>query len=196
MTAKFASEAQEHGISLVCLTEAALGRPEFDRQLRTLTGGIGFDDIMVLAPDVQTIQFAATHLAPGGVMNLFVGLSRGTTAPFDLNAVCDSRQVRFIGNTGSSIDDLKRMLDLTENGQLATNYSVAAIAGLDGAGDGLRALQEGRFPGKVVVYPQIAGLGLTPLEELPAHLPGVATLLENGRVWTNAAEQELLRELL
>jgi NADPH:quinone reductase-like Zn-dependent oxidoreductase len=196
VASKFASEAQEHGITLTCLTEAALGRAEFDRQLKALTGGAGFDDIMVLAPDVQTIQFAAAHLAPGGVMNLFVGLSRGTTAPFDLNAVCDRRQVRFIGNTGSSIDDLKSMLELTENGQLATNYSVAAIAGLDGAADGLRALQEGRFPGKVVVYPHIAGLGLTPLEELPAHLPRVAALLENGHTWTNAAEKELLRELL
>jgi NADPH:quinone reductase-like Zn-dependent oxidoreductase len=196
VTAKFASAAQEHGITLTCLTEAALGRTEFDRQLKVLTGGKGFDDIMVLAPDIQTIQYAATHLAPGGVMNLFVGLSRGTTAAFDLNAVCDPRQVRFIGNTGSSINDLKSMLELTENGQLATNYSVAAIAGLDGAADGLRALQEGRFPGKVVVYPLISGLGLTPLEELHSRLPGVAALLENGHTWTNAAEKELLRELL
>ena len=196
VAAKFTAAAQAGGITLTCLTEAALGREEFDRQLKALTGGRGFDDIMVLAPDVNTIQFAAAHLALGGVMNLFVGLSRGTTASIDLNAVCDGRQVRFIGNTGSSIDDLKRMLELTENGQLATNYSVAAIAGLDGAADGLRALQEGRFPGKGVIYPQISGLGLTPLEDLAARLPGVAALLEKGSAWTNAAEKELFRELL
>ncbi len=196
VAAKFASAARAGGIRLTCLTEAALGREEFDRRLQALTDGRGFDDIMVLAPDVNTIQFAAAHLALGGVMNLFVGLSRGTTAAIDLNAVCDARQVRFIGNTGSSIADLKRMLELTENGQLATNHSVAAIAGLDGAADGLRALQEGRFPGKVVVYPQISGLGLTPLEDLPARLPGVAALLEDGRAWTNAGRKRLLRELL
>ena len=194
--AKFSPIAQEHAIQLTCMTETTLGRVEFDRRLRALTSGKGFDDIMVLAPDVETIRFAATHLAPGGVMNLFVGLSRGTTIPFDLNAVCDQRQVRLIGNTGSSIQDLQSMLDLTENGQLETNYSVAAVAGLDGAADGLRALQEGRFPGKVVVYPHIHGLGLTPLEDLAARLPGVAALLKNGRVWTNAAEEELLRETL
>ncbi len=193
---RFAGPAAEKSIHLACLTEAAIGRAEFGNRLNELTGKRGFDDIIVLAPDVATIQFAASHLAPGGVMNLFVGLPRGTTTAIDLNAVIDQRQVRFIGNTGSSIEDLRQMLELTENGQLATNTSVAAVAGLDGAAEGLRALQAGRFPGKVVVYPHIAGLGLTPLSELAQRLPGVASRLKNNQVWSNAAEEELLNELL
>ena len=145
---RFSSAAEKQNIQLTCLTEAALGTEEFDRRLRMLTGGKGFDDIIVLAPDVNAIQHAACHLAPGGVMNLFVGLSRGTTAAIDLNAICDPRQVRFTGNTGSGISDLQQMLDLTENGQLATNYSVAAIAGLDGAADGLTSVAGRTFSGE------------------------------------------------
>ena len=77
----------------------------------------------------------------------------------------DGRHVRLIGSSGSTIEDLQRMLDLTESGRLVTNRSVAAIAGLDGAWDGMRALEEGRFPGKVLIYPHLRSLGLTALDE-------------------------------
>jgi NADPH:quinone reductase-like Zn-dependent oxidoreductase len=194
--ARYGAEAHRRGIELVCLTEEDFGRDGFHARLDELTGGEGFDDIMVLAPDVQAIAAAERHLAPGGVMNLFVGLPRGTTMPFDLNAIRDERQARLIGMTGSSIQDQLDMLELTQSGRLATNHSVAAIAGLEGAVEGYRALQAGRFAGKVVVYPHISGLKLTALDELRQRLPGVFAHLENGLIWTNAAEKELLEELL
>ncbi len=43
-------------------------------------------------------------------MNIFAGLAIGTRAPFDLTAVVE-RGVRFTGTSGSSIADLRGMLN-------------------------------------------------------------------------------------
>ncbi len=161
-----------------------------------LTDGEGFDDIVILAPSVPAIEEAASMLAPGGVINVFAGLTRGTEALLDLNPVIDGRQVRFIGSSGSSIADMRSMLVLVEQGVLNTNRTVAAISGLDGVYDGIYAVSQGTFPGKVVVYPHIEGLGLTPLPDLRERLPEVYARLGDGEVWTAEAEQEMLRLML
>jgi hypothetical protein len=75
-------------------------------------------------------------------------------------------------------------------GRLDTNLSVAAISGLEGAIDGLEAMEKRAVPGKVIVYPWCHGLGLTRLEELSYRLPQVAAALADGR-WTKAAEERL-----
>ena len=161
-----------------------------------MTDGEGFDDIVILAPSVPAIEEAASMLAPGGVINVFAGLTRGTEAMLDLNPVIDGRQIRFVGSSGSSIADMRAMLVLVEQGVLNTNRTVAAISGLDGVYDGIYAVSQGTFPGKVVVYPLIVGLGLTPLPDLRERLPEVYARLGPGEVWTVEAEQELLRSLL
>lgn len=196
LTDKFAAAAAEQGMELICLTEKTLGHELFYARVQALSDAMGFDDIIVLAPSTKTIETAAAYLASGGVMNLFVGLPRGTTARLDLNPVRDRRQVRFLGSSGSRIVDMQRMIELAESGIISPAGSVAAVAGLEGAQDGLRAVSEGRFPGKVVVYPHLVGLGLTPLPELRERLPRVYAKLQDGHTWTNAAEEELLRELL
>ncbi|MFQ6057533.1 MAG: alcohol dehydrogenase, partial [Anaerolineae bacterium] len=131
----------------------------------------------------------------GGVMNIFAGLPRGTKAVLDLSSVY-TRDVRFIGSSGSRIWHLQRVLDKARAGALAPSRSVAAISGISGAWEGLKAVQEGRFAGKIVVYPQIENLGLTPLSELKEKLPAVYARLGPGEMWTREAEEELLRELL
>lgn len=192
----YAAAAAEHGVDLVCLTEETLGPASFRQRLLELTGGEGFDDIVILAPSIQAIEEAAAMLAPGGVVNIFAGLTRGTEALLDLNPVIDGRQIRFIGSSGSSIADMRAMLVLIEQGVLDTNRTVVAIAGLDGAYDSIYAVSQGQFPGKVVVYPHIRELGLTPLAELRERLPQVYAKLGPGEAWTVEAEEELLRLLL
>jgi D-arabinose 1-dehydrogenase-like Zn-dependent alcohol dehydrogenase len=196
VSAKYAAPALEQGIELVCMTEQTLGSETFYARLQKINGGVGFDDIVVLAASTEAIETATAYLAPGGVMNLFVGLPRGTTARLDLNAVRDGQQVRLVGSSGSRIVDMQRMIELAESGIISPARSVAAVAGLEGAQDGLRAVSEGRFSGKVVIYPHIVGLGLTPLTKLRETLPNVYAELEDGHTWTNAAEEQLLRELL
>ncbi len=188
--------AQQHGVELVCISEADFpSASDMLHRLRAETGGRGFDDVVVIAANASTAEMAMPLMAEGGVMNVFAGLPRGTMSAFDVNLVTQSG-VRFTGISGSSIDDLRQMLDLTESHRLATNHSVAAVAGLEGLPDGLKAVAEGRFPGKVVIYPHVTGLPLTPLEELAQAAPGVAAKLDADGSWTNAAEEELLRTKL
>ena len=195
LATKFGARAQERGIVLVCLTHEALGREAYQEQLWEETGGRGFDDIVVLAPSVEAMEMAAEYLAPGGVLNIFAGLPRGTKAELDLSLVY-AQDIRFVGTSGSRIRHLQRVLEKAQAGVLSPNRSVAAISGIPGAWEGLKAVREGRFPGKIVVYPQIEDLGLTPLSELREKLPAVYARLEPGEMWTKAAEEELLRELL
>jgi len=62
--------------------------------------------------------------------------------------------------------------------------------------DGLEAVKGGRFPGKVVIFPHLEGVPLTPLSELRESLPEVYAKLGPGETWTREAERELLRRRL
>jgi hypothetical protein len=53
-------------------------------------------------------------------------------------------------------------------------------------------MMEGRYPGKVVVFPQLTGLPLLGLSQLEEKLPDVAAHLGPGNVWTTAAEKALI----
>ncbi len=192
----FGPEAEAHGVELVCLNPTELEAEEYHERLSSLSAGRGFDDIVMLAPVPALTSQASAYLAPGGVLSVFAGLARGTGAQVDLTIVYSPQQARIIGSTASTIDDLKGMLRKTESGELSPNRSVAAIAGLSGAKDGIVAMRDTVYPGKIVVFPQIADLELTALPDLKDVLPGVYAKLKNGREWTHEAEEELLREKL
>lgn len=187
----FADEARTKGIRLVCLNPAnaaafAAGMQPFAE---------GFDDIVVLAPVPAVIAEAATHLATGGVMNVFAGVARGVMASIDLGDACH-KQARIIGHSGSATSDMQLVLAKTDVGELSPNRAVAAVGSIDAAYDGLHAVHETRFPGKVVIYPHIRPFPLTPLADLRTKLPAVYARLRNGCEWTNEAEEEFLRALL
>jgi threonine dehydrogenase-like Zn-dependent dehydrogenase len=188
----FAAEAEAKGIDFICLNpmnkEAyQAGMAAFKEQ--------GFDDIVVLAPIPPVISDAAGYLAPRGVMNIFAGVARGTMAGLDLSDVY-LKDVRVIGHSASSIDDLRLMLRQAEAGELSPNRSVAAVGSLSAARDGLQSVQDASFPGKVVIFPHIKDMPLTPLPALKERLPGVYALLKDGREWTVEAEAEFLRLML
>lgn len=189
---RFGPSAEQKGIEFVCLTREDVGDVTYFAEIGRLAEEAGFDDIIVLAPSAWAVEEAAPYLAEGGVMNIFAGMPRGTLARVDLGELL-ARGARVIGSSGSRIEDLEYTLRKTERGELSPNGSVAAVAGIDGVWEGMKALAEGRFPGKVVIYPQIEGLGLTPLDELHRVLPQVAEKLEDG-VWTKEAEEELLSQ--
>jgi len=106
------------------------------------------------------------------------------------------KDLRVIGHSASTIDDLRLMLHQAESGALSPNRSVAAIGSLDAARDGLQAVQDTTFPGKVVIFPHIKDMPLTSLPELKEVLPTVYARLKDGREWTVEAEQEFLRLML
>ena len=188
----FSLEAQSKGIAFICLNplnkEAyAAGMAPFKK--------IGFDDIIVLAPIPPVIADAATYLAPKGVMNIFAGVPRGKVAEIDVSDAY-LKQARVIGHSASTIENMTFMLHQAETGQLSPNRSVAAIGSLDAAYDGLQAVDQTRFPGKIVIYPHIKPLPLTALSDLKDVLPTVYAKLKDGREWTTEAEAELLEVML
>jgi len=128
-------------------------------------------------------------------MNIFAGVARGATAKLDLSDVY-LKDVRFFGHSASSFDDLKLMLHETESGELSPNRSVAAIGSLSAAKDGLRAVKDQVYPGKVVIYINIKDFPLTAVPDLKDVLPSVYEKLTNGREWNNEAEAEFLRVML
>jgi threonine dehydrogenase-like Zn-dependent dehydrogenase len=192
LESSFRAEAEAKGLDLICVNPR--DRESFQAALVPFRER-GFHDIVVLAPVAAAAAEAGTYLAPAGVMNVFAGLARGTKAPLDLSDAY-LKDTRVIGHSASSIDDLRLMLRRTERGDLSPNRSVAAVGSLSAARDGLRAVQEAVYPGKVVIYPQIRDLPLTSLPQLRGRLPSVYARLKDGREWTLAAENELLRLML
>ena len=153
----YGAEAAEKGIEFICLNP--MNKEAYAEGMARFRES-GFDDVIVLAPVPALIADGATWLAPEGVMNVFAGVGRGTMAPLDLGEAY-LRQTRVIGHSASSIDDLREMLFLAETGSLSPNRSVAAIGSLEAARDGMQALMDTTYPGKVVIYPHIKPLPLT-----------------------------------
>jgi len=188
----FAGQAKEKGIEFICLNPMnketyAEGMAEFKKT--------GFDDIIVLAPVAPVISDAATYLAPKGVMNVFAGVARGTMTALDLSDAY-LKDARVIGHSASAMDDMLLVLDKTYSGELSPNRSVAAVGSLSAAKDGLKAVKDATLAGKVVIYPNIKEMPLTPLAELKDSLPSVYALLNERGEWTNEAEAEFLRLML
>jgi threonine dehydrogenase-like Zn-dependent dehydrogenase len=188
----FKAEAISKGIEFICLNpmETETYGPAMNRFRES-----GFDDVIILAPIPAVIADSATYLASGGVMNIFAGVARGKYARIDLTSTYMG-QTRIIGHSASTIENMTFMLDQAESGQLSPNRSVAAIGSLEAAWDGLNAVADTTFAGKIVIYPQIKPLPLTAIEDLKELLPSVYARMQNGMEWTTEAEAELLRLML
>ncbi len=188
----YAADAREKGIEWVCVNPTQ--KETYDEVMSRFKQD-GFDNIIILAPIPAIISDAAEWLGEKGVMNIFAGVTRGTTALINLNDIL-VKQTRFIGHSGSDIEDMVMMLNEVEAGQLSTNRSVAAVGSLDAVKDGLHALMNATFPGKVVIFPNIKSFPLTSVLALERSLPEVYAKLKNGREWTKEAEQVFLEAML
>ncbi len=192
---RFGSMAQERGIDLVTLNPNEIGQEAFDAKLTELTAWRGYDDIVSMVPVAGIIEHAANYLAEGGWFNIFAGVARGTMANLDVNRIVRSK-ARYLGSSGSSLADMRETLARVESDELSTNASLAAIGGMEAAREGLQAVKEGWFPGKTLIFPLIHNLPLTPLAELEQTYPTVYAKLNEGKFWTQEAEEELLRLFL
>ena len=149
-----------------------------------------FNYTALMAPIPALVATSVHSAAKSGLINIFAGIPAAVTGEIDLDAYIEKR-LYFIGTSGSTLADMKRMLTKVESGQLDTNLSVAAISGLEGATDGIRAVENRTIAGKIIVYPACHGLGLVSLEELNDKMPEVAECLNDG-LWTRQTEQKLL----
>ncbi|MFQ6131045.1 MAG: alcohol dehydrogenase catalytic domain-containing protein [Armatimonadota bacterium] len=189
---RFQPAAERRGARLVCLNPQDSSAEDFAAELATITDGRGFTDIVLLAPVPALIEQAAPFLAQDGVLNIFAGLVKGTTARLDLTPIA-ARGHRLTGTSGSRISHLELTLGKAESGELSPNGSVAAVGDLRASKEGLEGVRDGRFPGKVVIYPHLEDLPLTALPDLKDSLPTVYGELAEGEIWTTEAEAELFR---
>jgi len=150
--------------------------------------------VVLCVPSTEVIAEAAQTLSPDGMVVLFAGVPNGTLVPLNLSAVY-LHNAQFTGTSGSTLADQRAVIRRAAAGELSPNQSVAAVGGIEAALDGIQAVIEGRYPGKVVIFPQISGLPLTGLPDLKTVVPAVAERLAPGDVWTREAEAMLI-ELL
>jgi threonine dehydrogenase-like Zn-dependent dehydrogenase len=195
LRASFEELARTQGVDLRALNPAsegaALSLALADSEQR---GGI--HDALIMAPGAELIAGILPYLAPGAVVNLFAGLKRGATVPIDPWLICGPQQVRFIGHSGSALADQVAIVERAVAGHLAPERSVAAVGGLRQVGDGMRAMADAAFPGKIVIYPMAPDFPLTALSDLRAVLPAAYERLGVGGSWTFAAEEAFLSALL
>ena len=186
----FGSLAETNGKELLTFNPATEEEslPDF---VLNATDQMGADDVVVCVPVAPLMAEAGTYLAPDGMLVLFAGVPNGTMAALDMSAVY-LHNAQFTGTSGSALSDQATVIAKTVAGDLSPNRSVAAVGGMEAARDGVEAMMEGRYPGKVVIFPQISGLPLLSLAELKEKYPTVAEKLGSGDVWTAEAEAALV----
>jgi threonine dehydrogenase-like Zn-dependent dehydrogenase len=132
--------------------------------------------VVIMAPVPALVTQAVQGAGERAIINIFAGIPADKTAAIDLD-VYIAKQMYFIGTSGSVLEDMKTVLAKVVSRRLDTNLSVAAVSGLDGAIEGIRAVEKNLLPGKIMVYPSCVGLKLTPLGD---------------QAWDKQAEEALL----
>jgi threonine dehydrogenase-like Zn-dependent dehydrogenase len=188
--ASFAPLAAKHGVEFLIYNPTTSEQSIYDFVMQA-TDHIGADDVVVSVPIAPVMAEAATLLNPNGMLVFFAGVPNGTMAPLDFSPVY-LHNAQFTGTSGLTIDDQAQVMHKALDGSLSPARSVAAIGGMNAAQAGIEAMMDGRYPGKIVIFPQIPELPLMGLDELSEKLPDVAAKLGEDGVWTNEAEAALI----
>ncbi|MBN1834276.1 MAG: alcohol dehydrogenase catalytic domain-containing protein [Spirochaetales bacterium] len=191
----FSQYAGEHQVELYTASPAS-DRARYEKLMRDADQRGGLDDVEVMAPSPEAIVEISQWVGTAGVVNIFAGLKRGTIAQVDPFLIYGPRQVRYVGHSGSKLGDQVAIVERYQRGELQPQRSVAAVCGMRQIAEGIRAMQNATYPGKIVVYPLVEDFPLTGLPELKTVLPDVYEALEGGSVWTNAAEELFLERTL
>ena len=151
----------------------------------------GYTYATCLVPVPALVSQAVDLLAEGGILNAFAGIPAGTFGDFDLQGIIE-RQIFMLGTSGSDVSDMRTVLRKIEAGIIDTTISLWAITGMAGFGDAINAVMDRTSGGKIMVFPMMHDLGLTPVSELAEKLPTVAAKLDAAGLWTKEAEEALL----
>ncbi len=182
--------AEKHGVELLTYNPNSAEQSIYDFVMQA-TDHIGADDVVVSVPIAPVMAEAATLLNENGMLVFFAGVPNGTLAPLDLSPVY-LHNAQFTGTSGLTIEDQAQVMHKALDGSLSPARLVAAIGGMNAAQDGIEAMMDGRYPGKIVIFPQIPDLPLMGVDELAEKMPDLAAHLEDGDVWTKEAESALI----
>ncbi len=189
----FTPLAEKHGRKLLFFNPTT-SKQSFHAFVMEATQNQGADDVVVSVPVANLMEEGDTVMKPDGMMVLFAGVPNGTMGAVNLSNVYLSN-AQYTGTSGLTIDDQASVMSRRVAGTLSPGRSVAAVGGLGTAAEALESVIEGKYPGKVVIFPQIPNLPLMGLRELKERLPEVAEKLGEDLMWTNEAEEVLIEKM-
>ncbi|MGI6576500.1 MAG: zinc-binding dehydrogenase [Eubacteriales bacterium] len=188
-------KAAQSGIKLIYLNTGNIENPL--QQLKELSGGDGYDDVLVFAPVASVVEQGDQILAQDGCLNFFAGPSDPNfTAKFNFYNV-HYAGTHIVGTSGGNTDDMREVLDMISRGLLNPSMLITHIGGLDAVAETTKNLPN--LPGaKKLIYTNIS-MPLTAISEfaeLGKSDPLFAKLHEitaaNNGMWNAEAEKYLL----
>ena len=189
----FTPLAQKHNRKILFFNPNTSGKSFHDFVMEA-TQNQGADDVIVSVPVAPLMSEGDTVMKPDGMLVFFAGVPNGTMGMVNLSNVYLSN-AQYTGTSGLTIYDQASVMARRVAGTLSPGRSVAAIGGLETAAEAIESVIEGKYPGKVVIFPQIRNLPLTGLKELKERLPEVAEKLGDDAMWTNEAEEVLIEAM-
>lgn len=158
-----------------------------------ITDGQGADDVVVSVPIAAVMAEADTLMHKDGMLVFFAGVPNGTMAHLNLSTVY-MNNAQYTGTSGLTLSDQSQVLSQAAKGSLNPGRSVGAIGGMNAAREGIQAMIDGRYAGKIIIFPQFPDLPLIGLDDLHKIHPDIAEKLEPGNMWTIEAEEALFEK--
>lgn len=186
-------EAAKHGVKLVY----ANTRENAVETLMGISGGKGYDDVMVFAPVPAVIEQGDAILAYDGCLNFFAGPTNpALSANFNFYNVHYAAH-HLVGTSGGNTADMKEALDMIAAGRMNPAGMITHVGGLNAVAE--TTLNLPKIPGgKKLIYPNI-NLPLTAIDDFAKageSDPLFAKLAEicgrNNNLWCGEAEAYLL----
>lgn len=186
-------EAAKHGVKLVyCNT-----RENAVETLMEISGGKGYDDVLVFAPVPAVIEQADAILGFDGCLNFFAGPTNpALSANFNFYNVHYAAH-HIVGTSGGSTSDMMEALHMIAEGTLNPAGMITHIGGLNAVAD--TTLNLPKIPGgKKLIYTHI-NLELTAIDDFakkgetdPLFAKLAEICAKNNNLWCGEAEEYLL----
>ena len=186
-------EAAKHGVKLVY----ANTRENAVETLMAISGGKGYDDVMVFAPVPAVIEQGDAILAYDGCLNFFAGPTNpALSANFNFYNVHYAAH-HLVGTSGGNTEDMKEALEMIAEGRMNPSGMITHVGGLNAVAE--TTLNLPKIPGgKKLIYTNI-DLPLTAIDdfaEAGKTDPIFAKLAEicarHNNLWNGEAEAYLL----
>jgi threonine dehydrogenase-like Zn-dependent dehydrogenase len=187
--------ARELGIELHYVNTAKCTDPV--AELRSITGGTGYDDVICFAPVKAVVEQADGILGFDGCLNFFAG---PTNSQFkaEMNFFnVHYAYTHIVGTSGGNTDDMREAIAMMNSGKINPAAMVTHIGGLDAAVETTLNLPNIRG-GKKLIYNHIS-LPLTAIEDFeklgqtdPMFAQLDKLVKANNGLWNGDAEKYLL----
>ncbi len=188
-------DAAKHGVKLVYLNTNSVENAT--AALMDLTGGKGYNDVLVMAPVRPLVEQADSILAQDGCLNFFAGPNKT-----DFSATLNFYNVHYashhiVGTSGGNTEDMRDSLSMMEEGKLNPVSMITHIGGMDAVPQAVIDLPS--IPGgKKLIYVDIKLplVAIADFGSLAASNPLFKALndivVKNNGLWSPEAEKYLL----